>query len=743
MNFIRSIIYPYRYPIFFMLLFACIFLWPGVKKAIEVDNSLSVWFLEDDPALLEYHEYKQRFGNDESVVILVKDTKTVLTKSYFQSFINITNSLESIPGVDAVLGPGNVQVPVKTLLGPSGRRLINKNSDPAEVREDLGKYPYINDQFFTSDYKAARLIVVFKPIDNFEEKRDGLIKEIREKVDAEFPERNSFIGGIGVIFSGLNEISTADFGFFLGLAYLLMFLLILFIYRSLYILAYTLLTITFATYVTLAIYGFMGHQLNLMTTLIPTILVLLGILDVIHILNQHTKSTEEGDPKMKSILSLKKVFRPCLYTSLTTMAGFLSLLSSPMAILRNFGIYSALGILLCLIFSFFLGLIFLPLMNSGRDTSSSLKLVKLHNYVLSRKTIFFSLSFILIALCLAGILKLKNDTYTLGYFPQDHEIVLDHEEIERTWGAYIPFDLVINPKPGYQLHSPEIVKAGLAFSDSIKRIPGIGSSFGFPDLYYAGLQNTYGKNADNMLRGRSGLSQTNKLLQIQYPQLKSYYIHSESGSGRISVFGEMSSAKDLTQKKEALQQMGTSIFKDLAEIKPAGYLPMYSEIVNYAAQSQINSLLLAFALVFLLVWLFIRSFKLALLAIIPNLFPVMLILGIMGWFKIDLDIATASISAIALSICIDDTVHFMYHYKKHRKAGRSPKDSRILSLEGVGKAIVLTSFILLAGFSLMIFASLKTIFLFGLLTAIAILGALFSHLIFLPLLLEKFDRKIV
>lgn len=741
MNFIGGIIYTYRYLVLFLLLLSCIFLWPSVKKAIEVDNSLSVWFLEDDPVLLQYQEYKQHFGNDESVVILIKDAETILSKSYFQSFINITNSLESIPEVDAVLGPGNVQVPTKNLLGPGGRNLIDENSEPGEVLSDLEDYPYINNQFFTRDYKAARLIVVFKPIDDFDEKRDELIQTIRAGVAQEFTSDNSFIGGIGVIFSGLNQISTADFGFFLGLAYLLMFLLILYLYRSFYVLVYTFFTIAFATYFTLGIYGFMGHQLNLMTTLIPTILVLLGILDVVHILNQRTKTAGEINPQTATILSLKNVFRPCLYTSITTMAGFLSLLSSPMAILRDFGIFSALGIFLCLIFSFFLGLIFLPLIRSKGETVSSFKLIKLHNYVLSRKTLFFGLSFIVFTFCIAGIFKLKNDTYTLGYFPQDHEVVLDHEEIEQTWGAYIPFDLVIDPEQGYQLHSPEIVQAGLVFSDSIKNIPGIRSSFGFPDLYYAGLQNSYGKNTDRMMERKSGLSQTNKILQMQYPKLSGYYIHSESGTGRISVFGEMSSAVALTQKKEALLEIGKSIFGVYAKITPAGYLPMYSEIVNYAAQSQINSLLLAFALVFLLVWLFIGSLKMAILAIVPNLFPVLLILGVMGWFQIDLDIATASISAIALSFCIDDTLHFMYHYKKHRDSGESPEESRILSLNLVGKAIVLTSLILLAGFSLMLFASLKTVFLFGLLTAIAILGALFSHLILLPLLLEKYDTE--
>ncbi|MCM4156009.1 efflux RND transporter permease subunit [Gramella sp. AN32] len=740
MKFIRNGLSRLKYIILLLLLVCCYFLWPGVKKAIQLDNSLNIWFLEDDPALIDYNNYVDRFGNDESVVLLIKDPEGILTSEYFQSFINLTDSLEAIPEVEGVLGPGNIQVPTNTLLGFGGRDLIKENSEVGQVLQDLEEHSYIRDQFFTEDKKAARFVVVFKPLADFDAHRDRLIREVRSRVEAEFPGGNTFLGGVGVIFSGLNSLSQEDFTFFLGLGYLLMFLLVLVLFRSFYVLVYTLLTIAFATYICIGIYGIMGHQLNLMTTLIPTVLILLGILDIVHILNEH-RSTKRNDNNSE-IGVLKRVFRPCLYTSLTTMSGFLSLLSSPMAILKNFGIYTALGIFLCFILSFFFGLIFLPLIKRKEKFVFPVAWFhSLHDHVLKKKSVYTILTGLLIFVATSGILKLKNDTYTLGYFPQDHQVVLDHVEIEKTWGPYMPFELMISPKNGFNIHSPEVVQAGLRFSDSILNIPGIGSSFGFPQLYDAGLQNRYKNNAAQMLQRKSGLSQVDKFLKTGYPQLSGYYIDRNSGTGKITVFGEMSSAVELTNKKDLLLKTGNAAFGKVAEITAAGYLPMYSQIVQYAAQSQVNSLLLAFLLVFLLVWIFLKSFKLALLAIVPNLFPVVLILGIMGWFNIDLDIATASISAIVLSFCIDDTLHFMYHYKKHRNMGQSTLRSRVLTFGRVGAAIVITSLILLAGYLLMLLASLKTVYLFGLLTAIGIIGALFSHLIVLPILLERFDRK--
>jgi predicted RND superfamily exporter protein len=162
--------------------------------------------------------------------------------------------------------------------------------------------------------------------------------------------------------------------------------------------------------------------------------------------------------------------------------------------------------------------------------------------------------------------------------------------------------------------------------------------------------------------------------------------------------------------------------------------------VQYVTESQVKSLLLALVLVFLLVWLFIRNLKLALLSVVPNFFPVILMMGFMGWMNIYLDTATASIAAIILSFCIDDTIHFVYHYQQARTGGQTAAQARLSTMTHVGPAIVITSLVLFLCYGLMVFGSLKTVELFGILTAVAIAGALYSQLFIFPLLLKRFDR---
>jgi predicted RND superfamily exporter protein len=169
---------------------------------------------------------------------------------------------------------------------------------------------------------------------------------------------------------------------------------------------------------------------------------------------------------------------------------------------------------------------------------------------------------------------------------------------------------------------------------------------------------------------------------------------------------------------------------------------MYARITDYVTTSQTNSLLTSFGLVFLLTWGFIRSFRLALIAVVPNLFPVLVLLGLMGWWGIPLDTATASIAAIVLSFCTDDSIHFIHAYQQNRQRGFAPAQARLATVAHIGPTILLTSVILFLGYSVMLLASLKTVQLFGMLTAISIVGALYGELVIFSIVLERFDRRV-
>jgi predicted RND superfamily exporter protein len=200
-------------------------------------------------------------------------------------------------------------------------------------------------------------------------------------------------------------------------------------------------------------------------------------------------------------------------------------------------------------------------------------------------------------------------------------------------------------------------------------------------------------------------------------------------------------ARQLTAKMDTVMQISEVTLGRVAKVQPSGYQPLYANIVGYVTESQVSSLLLSFGCIFGLVWLFIRNLRLAALAVIPNLFPVLVMMGRMGWLGIALDTATASIAAVVLSFCVDDTIHFIYHYAQNRKAGQSPAEARLSTITHAGPAILLTSVVLFFGYVFMLFGSLKTVQYWGLLTAIAIAAALYGELIVFPLVLERFDRK--
>ncbi|WBO83295.1 efflux RND transporter permease subunit [Hymenobacter yonginensis] len=735
-----------RYLLLLLIVAACVALWPGVKAAMVVDNSLSTWFLSGDPALREYHAFQQRFGNDEVVILAVHDVQPVLSPKYLAAFWHLTRELEALPAVAGVNGPGNTQLPGRGLAG-SSRQLLMPGTTAAEVRQTLHPLPTLRQSLFSDDYRTARFIIRLRQMPDFDDRRGEILAQVQRVVDRHFRPEQAHLGGVGIVYAGLNALSQHDFGLFLGLGYLLMFGVLLLIYRNLLLLVYMLGIVGLATYVTFGVYGALGYRVNLMTVLLPIVLILLGIMDSMHVINERNRLRTPTSPARHDALqALRNVFAPCLFTMLTTVAGFLALLSCPMAILRNFGMFAALGIALCLVFTFLLGVLLLPLAKAPARTaaathSAASRMVAFYQYLLARPRFFATLSVLLTLALAAGLPRLRSDTYTLGYLPATHRVVTDHEAIEASWGPYMPLELLVEPRPGHTLSDVAVVQATFTFADSVRRLSGVGQVTGFHSLYQAGLEAQVGRKATRLRASQGALHAVERQLGLEFPALLAQFVHAPSGTGRVTVSGRMLSARQLTAKVDTLLQIAQATLGPVATVRPAGYQPLYANIVAYVTESQTNSLLLSFGLVFALTWAFIRSFRLALLTVVPNLFPVLVLLGAMGWLGIPLDTATASIASIVLSLCVDDTIHFVYSYQQHRRHGFTPAQARLTTIAHVGPTIVLTSVVLFLGYAVMTLGSLKTVQLFGLLTAIAVAGAFYGELVIFPLVLKKYDPE--
>lgn len=731
-------LHSFRYYILLFIIVALAFSFKGIQKAIVVDNSLEVWFLENDPSVKDYNEFKEKFGNDEIIMLMLKDKQSMLNKEQCLKLKEISEALQAIPEVKAVFSAADQEVIEMGLLGPKKRKLTEQTSIE-NIRAYFNKNQSLKKQYFSSDEKSTRVIIVLKNIENFDAERGRIINNIKQTTDKIAGKESTFWGGIGIIYEGLNQLSANDFGKFLGIGYLAMFLIIIYLYRSIWVVLHALLTVSLSTYFCLAVYGFFGYQLNIMTSLLPTIFVLLGVMDTLHIYNERNNLIREGlSPKESAFKAMIKEIRPCLFTSLTTMAGFLALMSSPMSILRSFGLFAAFGIGLCFIFTYILGIFFLPVAtaHSPSEVNITKSLIKLEYVVNYRKYWVLGIYVVLFMVCFYGITQIKTDTETMSYFPADHEVITDHYTIEESFGAYMPLELSLQSNKE-NINSANTIKKCESFANNILTNKIADDING----YYTFLKET-NTILPNSLKDDTTASFQKSSYYFKWlnPTLYQYYINEESNTARITLFGKIPSASELTQKTNDALGIAKNIFGNDYTIKAGGYQPMYSKIANYTVQSQVYSIIIAFIAIFILIWIFINDFKLALIAIVTNAFPIACIFGTMGLLNYQLDLATASIAAICLSFCVDDTIHFLYHYKRIRNA-KQDSSIKIKTIKHVGAAIVMTSVVLFVGYILLLFGSLKTVYYFGLLTSIAIVTALIAQLTLQSVLLTFLEGK--
>ncbi len=203
----------------------------------------------------------------------------------------------------------------------------------------------------------------------------------------------------------------------------------------------------------------------------------------------------------------------------------------------------------------------------------------------------------------------------------------------------------------------------------------------------------------------------------------------------MTAFVPMTSTRGFAGTVRALEADGRRVFGDRATLTASGYLPLYLRIVEYVVSGTVWGLAISAAVVFAMVGLLLRSLPLTLAAVPTNLFPVALVFGVMGWTGIPLDIATATIGAIVLGIAVDDTIHFLYRYREERRGGAAPEAAVARSYREAGRPIVFATLVLALGFAVLATSGSQSIAYFGIVAALAIVGAMVADLVLLPVLL--------
>ena len=495
----------------------------------------------------------------------------------------------------------------------------------------------------------------------------------------------------------------------------------------------------------------LGIKFTVVSGALLTVILAIGVADSIHVLAEFFQHTRGGLSRAEAaIASTAELLVPCFFTSITTVAGMLALLSSDLGPIREFGLMAAFGVTTAFVLSMTLGpilLLFVRAPSAQDEWQQGGDHVARFLNGFARISINHSKLVIVVAVCLLvaswyGLQRLEVGANALRYFHEDSDIRQDTSAIDNALGGSTTLELMMETPDG-GLKKPDVIARIESLSQWLRESPYVGEVMspidGLKDLNRVMLEQPRG--AETLPDSEAMAAQLYLLMEGDEDFDAS--VQEDYSFSRMSVRVRMSDAHKFTEEIPAIERKLQEEYQDDAvKIHLTGFIKLMGEMEDYLVRSQIRSFIIAFIVVTLMLWGLLRSVKLALFSMIPNFTPIFVGLGIMPLLNIPLDPGTTMIGSIALGLVVDDTVHFLVRFRRKMVSGRSIESGIYETVLEAGRPITVTSFVLAISFLILLLGSFNPNINFGLVSAIIILLALVADLMVLPAALKLVRPKL-
>ena len=608
-----------------------------------------------------------------------------------------------------------------------------------------------------------------------------LISQIRNTLDTYKDEATIYLGGPSMIATDMMKYIESDLTIF-GIAVALIFALMLYLFfGSIWHVILPLTNAFLATFITAGFLGFMDWKISVVSSNFIALLLILTISLTVHLLVKINEIKKSKDLKTAIIEGYDQMLTPCFFAALTTAVAFMSLTFGELKPVIEFGKMMAFGISIAFILTF----TFLPCAIYLIGKSKSKDFLSLHNITNSLLSFSrnyknsISLTFLItFAIFCFGINKLEVENRFIDYFDENTEIYKGMYEIDANLGGTATLDIIISEPKESDLPNESIVK------NVVTNIVVKANDFTLDDLFEEDLFEDLSSNASGywwnayslkqleeihdyldsipeigkVLSVVSGLKLAREindgedlndlelaLLRSVLPEdiresLLYSYINKDDSVVRISTRVN-ESASDLN-RNELLNKIDndlqTKFNLDPAQYEMTGLAVLYNNMLQSLFKSQINSLIIVFTVISIMLLLIFKSFKVMVIGLVPNIFVASSVMGLLGLLNIPLDIMTITVAAISVGMAVDNTIHYIYRYKKELKKNNSINIALKNAHSTTGRAIFYTATTIAAGFSILALSNFFPTILFGIFTSIAMILAFISSLTLLPNLLVKF-----
>jgi uncharacterized protein len=748
-----------------------------------------------------YKETRAIFGDDRVIVVAVT-TSDVFSATFLERLDRLTNRLAEVPGVDEALSLANIKAIKSEAGGVSVGRLIDARSlsqtDAAEfarLKQEVTSDPLYLRHYVSADGKTSSIDVFLKPLGEAETR--AVAEQVEQVAKSEANGEEVFLAGVPIVDARGIRSMLRDTLVLSPVAALLCFGVFLFAFRSFWGAALPVCALIIGLIWTIGLMSLLGRPITLATLPLPTTLMAVGSSYIFHVLNQYRVSMStlgaHHDAQSEQIAWLEGLtfISPAVIVSATaTMAGFGALASSAVPTARDMGIFEGLGVLALL----FLTVGFIPaalsllprhaLGKAGTEhqdyaTWLNSLLVNITALILFRRRGVLLVTLVATLLLGSGAMWLQVDTNYLHIFPRQSETVQDAEKLHQRLAGAATVQLVVTGPPG-SITDPDFLEAASKLEHFALEQPGVDAGISIVDIikrfnrvlpprteFYRFEEDSWrenGASSTSHMPGPQGeriegageeIPRHDRLSSI----FRDYLSQDESLSRLVSADGarlviilrtNLFSSNELRELTRQIDEWSVVNLPTGITQRSTGSIILLNDASDAVAASQSSSLAIALVTIYLMMVVLFRSFGTGLLALVPNLLPIICYFGFLGWSGITLDITTSLVASAVLGLAVDNAVHMIRRYRQcvaerassssTRQPAMSPVDEGWaiwLTMLRTGKPMVLANVMLIAAFMIFVLSSFVPVRVAGLLWALVIAACLAADLILLPVLMKS------
>ena len=715
---------------------------------------------------LEYNAFLDTFGEEGNLIVIGVKDSAVFSVETMNAWNAFTESFKAFDEVETVVGIGDLQKLVKNTekeqfdLEPFIKDSISSVSELELLQKDLfTKYPFYDNFLFNSETKTIRsAIYLKKDIVNTSLRKDFILKTLHEKVEAHRQASNLDIrvSGMPYIRTLNSRLIVSEINKFITAALLVTSLIFFFFFRSFRATFISMFVVIIGVMWTFGIIGILEYEITVLTALIPPLIIVIGIPNCIFLINKYQHEVRKHGNKAKSLQRvITKIGNATLMTNVTTASGFATFIFTKSKLLQEFGTVASLSILAI----FILCLLIIPIIYSVMPMPKDKHLEHLskrwinrfvnwmETMVKHRKITIYVTSLILLIVSIIGMYQIKISGSLIEDMPKTAQFFKDIRFFEEEFNGIMPLEIMVDTKNKKGVMKLATLKRMDKLEELIIETPELSKPISVVGLVKYSKQAYYNGNPKYY---QLPSSQENGFI-LSYAKKSSTdvdllknFVDSTGQYARITTFMKDIPIEKMERIEEDLRAKIAKVFpEERYNVTITGKAYLFQKGTRYLVNNLVLSLSLAVLLISLFMAYMFRSFRMIIISLIPNMLPLLITGGLMGFLGVPIKPSTILVFSIAFGISVDDTIHFLAKYRQELRANHwKIKKSVYAALRETGVSMFYTSIVLFFGFSVFIISSFGGTVALGALVSATLLFAMLANLLLLPSLLLSLERSI-